>query len=154
MSNLTILNWHENRHNLSSAANNFNKFLNSESKFDVTSPNIQFHLNRFKTFRCDLNRYGGSLIYVHEDILGKPLKVLFFGLNIEIIALRREYVMKYFFETFSWNTTLLNISLHVIWYHETHIKNVKRKPPRTIIRKNEFKRESSVQFFTDRVHIF
>ena len=39
---------------------NFNKFLNSESKFDVTSPNIQFHLNRFKTFRCDLNRYRGD----------------------------------------------------------------------------------------------
>ena len=81
---------------------NLNKFLNSESKFDVISPNIQFHLNRFKTFRCDLNRYrGGLILYVHEDISGKPLKVLFFGLNIEIIALRREYVVKYFFQTFS-----------------------------------------------------
>ena len=34
------------------------------------------------------------------------------------------------------------------------MKYVKKKPPRTIIRKNEFKRESSVQFVTGRVHIF
>ena len=34
------------------------------------------------------------------------------------------------------------------------MKYVKKKPPRTIIRKNELKRESSVQFVTDRVHTF
>ena len=35
-----------------------------------------------------------------------------------------------------------------------YIKCVKRKPSRTIIGKNEFKRESSALFVTDRVHIF
>ena len=34
------------------------------------------------------------------------------------------------------------------------MKYVKRKPPRTIIRKREFIRESSVLFVTDRVNIF
>ena len=32
------------------------------------------------------------------------------------------------------------ISLNLIWFHEIHIKYVKRKPPR--LRKSEFKRES------------
>ena len=31
---------------------------------------------------------------------------------------------------------LMHISLHLIWFHEIRIKYVKRKPPRTIIRKN------------------
>ena len=48
--------------------------------------------------------------------------------------------------------SLMYISLHLIWFHEIHIKYLKRKPPR--LRKNEFKRESSIQFVTDRVHIF
>ena len=43
--------------------------------------------------------------------------------------------------------------LHLIWFHVIHIKHVKRKPTQTIIRKNELKRESSIQFVTDRVHI-
>ena len=34
--------------------------------------------------------------------------------------------------------SLMYISLHLIWFHEIHIKYVKRKPPR--LRKKEFKR--------------
>ena len=40
--------------------------------------------------------------------------------------------------------SLMYISLHLIWFHEIHIKYVKRKPPRTMIGKNEYKRESGV----------
>ena len=48
----------------------------------------------------------------------------------------------------------MHISLYLIWFHEIHIEYVKMKSPRTIIQKNEFKRESSVRFVTDRIHIF
>ena len=34
--------------------------------------------------------------------------------------------------------SLMYISLHLIWFHEIHIKYVKRKPPR--LRKKEFRR--------------
>ena len=50
--------------------------------------------------------------------------------------------------------SLMHISLHLIWFHETQIKYAKRKPPRTMIGKNEYKTESSVKFTTDRAHIF
>ena len=56
---------------------NSNIFLISESKLDDTFPNKQFHMNGFKILRCDHNRYGGGLIlYVHEGIPCKPLKML------------------------------------------------------------------------------
>ena len=48
---------------------------------------------------------------------------------------------------------LMHISLHLIWFYEIHIKHVKKKSPRTIKRKNEFKIESGFQF-VDRVQIF
>ena len=48
---------------------NFNLFLISEFKLDDTFPDKQFHINGFKIFRCDHNRYGGGLIlYAHEEI--------------------------------------------------------------------------------------
>ena len=60
-----------------------------------------------------------------------------------------------FFTERVWATaSLMCISLHLLWFHEIHIKRVNRKSPRTIKRKNEFKRESSVEFVTDWVHIF
>ena len=67
---------------------NFNIFLISESTLDDVFPDKQFHTNGFKIFRCDRNRYGGGLIlYVHEGIPCKPLKISLFDLNIEIIGL-------------------------------------------------------------------
>ena len=63
---------------------NFSIFLISESKLDDTFPNRQFHINGFKIFKCDRNRYRGGLIYVHEGIPCKPLKILPFDLKIEI----------------------------------------------------------------------
>ena len=49
---------------------------------------MQFHINSFKNFSCDHNRYGGSLIlYVHEGIPRKPSKIPLFNLKIEIIDL-------------------------------------------------------------------
>ena len=54
---------------------NFNIFLTSESKLDDSFPNKQFHINGFKIFRCDCNRYGSGLVlYIHEGIPCKPLK--------------------------------------------------------------------------------
>ena len=49
---------------------------------------------------------------------------------------------------------LIRISSHLIWFHEIHIKYVKRKPLQTMIGKNEYKRESSVQLLADRLDIF
>ena len=44
----------------------FNIFLIPESKLGNTFPNMQFHINGFKIFRCDRNRCGGGLIlYAH-----------------------------------------------------------------------------------------
>ena len=54
----------------------------------VCFPDKQFHINSFKIFRCDRNRYGGGLIlYIHEGIPCKPLKTPLFDLNKEIIDL-------------------------------------------------------------------
>ena len=67
---------------------NFNIFIISESTLGNTFPNKQFHINGFKIFRCDRNRYGGGLIlYVHEEISCKPLKIPLFDLIIKIIGL-------------------------------------------------------------------
>ena len=74
---------------------NFNIFLISESKkfslFLISDK--KFHINDFKIFICDRNRYGGGLIlYVHEGISCKPLKIPLFDLNIEIICLEFHQV--------------------------------------------------------------
>ena len=62
---------------------NFNIFLISESKLNDTFPDKQFQINGFKIFRCDSNRYGGGLIlYFHERIPSKSIKIPLFGLNI------------------------------------------------------------------------
>ena len=74
---------------------NFNIFLISESKLDDTCPNKQFYINGFKIFRCDRDRYGGGLIlYVHEGIPCKPLKIPLFDLNIEIIGLEFHQIKR------------------------------------------------------------
>ena len=74
---------------------NVNIFLISESKLDDTFPDKQFHINDFKIFICDRNRYGGGLIlYVHEGISCKPLKIPLFDLNIEIIGLEFHQVKR------------------------------------------------------------
>ena len=76
---------------------NFNIFLISESKkfslFLISDK--KFHINDFKIFICDRNRYGGGLIlYVHEGISCKPLKIPLFDLNIEIICLEFHQVKR------------------------------------------------------------
>ena len=74
---------------------NFNMFLISESKLDDTFPNKQFHINGFKIFRCDRNRYrGGLILYVQERIPCKPLKILPFDLKIEIIGLEFHQIKR------------------------------------------------------------
>ena len=74
---------------------NFNIFLISESKLDDTFPNKQFHINGFKIFRCDRNRYvGGLILYVQERIPCKPLKILPFDLKIEIIGLEFHQIKR------------------------------------------------------------
>ena len=67
---------------------NFKIFLVSESKLDDAVPDKKFRINGFKIFRCDRNRYrGGLILYVHEEIPCKLLKILLFDLNIKIIGL-------------------------------------------------------------------
>ena len=74
---------------------NFNIFLISESKLDDTYPDKQFHINGFKIFRCDRNRYrGGLILYVQERIPCKPLKILPFDLKIEIIGLEFHQIKR------------------------------------------------------------
>ena len=74
---------------------NFNIFLISKSKLDDTFADKQFHINSFKIFRCDRNRYGGGLIsYAHEGIAFKPLKIPLFDLNIEIIGLELHQIKR------------------------------------------------------------
>ena len=73
---------------LSEFIENFKIFLVSETKLDDAFPDKQFRINGFTIFRCDCNRYRGSLmLYVHEEISCKPLKLPLFDLNIEIIGL-------------------------------------------------------------------
>ena len=74
---------------------NFNIFLISESKLDDTFPDKQFHINGFKIFRCDRNRYvGGLILYVNKGIPCKPLKVPLFDLNIEVIGLEFHQIKR------------------------------------------------------------
>ena len=69
--------------------------------------------------------------------------------NLHFPSTGKHYALPYFMKH-----SLMCISLYLIWFHEIHIKLVKRKSPRTTKRKNEFKREPSVQFVTDKLHIF
>ena len=48
--------------------------LISETKLDNTFPNQQFHINGYKSFRSDRNKFGGGIIfYVNENISSKIL---------------------------------------------------------------------------------
>ena len=52
----------------------FDIFLLSETKIDESFPDKQFHLNNYKIFRKDRNRYGGGIMfYVNENLPGKIL---------------------------------------------------------------------------------
>ena len=48
--------------------------IQSEKKLDDSFPDQQFHVNGYKMFRKDWNKFGGSLVlFVKENI---PCKVL------------------------------------------------------------------------------
>ena len=73
---------------LAELVENFNIFLISETKLNDAFPYKQFHINGFKIYRCERNKYGvGPILYVHDGIPCKPLKILLFDLKIEIIGL-------------------------------------------------------------------
>ena len=101
---------------------NFNIFLFYESKLDAIFPNNQYHLNRLKTLRCDRNRHGGGLIlYVHKSISCKPLKIPFFGLNIEIIALEFHQIKRKWLFMVDMNPT--EHALATVQFKYTHHHN-------------------------------
>ena len=73
---------------LAELVENFNIFLISETKLNDAFRTKQFHINGFKIYRCERNKYGvGPILYVHDGIPCKPLKILLFDLKIEIIGL-------------------------------------------------------------------
>ena len=52
-------------------------------------------MSSFKIFRCDRNSYGDDLIlYVHEELLFKPLKIQLSGRNIEITGLEFHQIKR------------------------------------------------------------
>ena len=57
----------------------------SETKIDESFPNQQFHINGYKLFRRDRNKYGGGLLlYVKENI---PCKLLQNPTDMELLIL-------------------------------------------------------------------
>ena len=63
-------------------------FLVSESKLDHTFRSNQFGINSYKIFRLDRNRFGSGLIlYINENVLGKPLQEHMHLSNFEVIAI-------------------------------------------------------------------
>ena len=66
----------------------FDVFLVSESKLDHTFPSNQFRINGYNIFRLDRNPFGGGLIlYINENIPGKPLQEHVHLPNFEVIAI-------------------------------------------------------------------
>ena len=62
--------------------------LLSETKLDNSFPNQQFHLNGYKLFRKDRDRFGGGIaFYVNETIPCKTLNTSDIPENIELLLL-------------------------------------------------------------------
>ena len=51
------------------------------------------------------------------------------------VILKARIHREIFLSDYFMKHSLMYISLHLIWFHEIHIKHVKRKPPRTMIGK-------------------
>ena len=62
--------------------------LISETKLDDSFPDQQFHVNGYKMFRKDRNKFGGGLIlFVKENIPSKVLNTFRFSEECEIISI-------------------------------------------------------------------
>ena len=62
--------------------------LISERKFDDSFPDQQFHVNGYKMFRKDQNKFGGGLIlFVKENIPCKVLNTFPFSEESEVITI-------------------------------------------------------------------
>ena len=62
--------------------------LISETKLDDSFPDQQFHVNGYKMFRKDRNKFGGGLIlFVKENIPCKVLNTFRFSEECEIISI-------------------------------------------------------------------
>ena len=62
--------------------------LNSETKLDDSFPDQQFHVNGYKMFRKDRNKFGGGLIlFFKENIPCKVLNTFCFSEECEIISI-------------------------------------------------------------------
>ena len=63
-------------------------YLISETKLDDSFPDQQFHVNGYKMFRKDRNKFGGGLIlFVKENIPCKVLNTFRFSEECEIISI-------------------------------------------------------------------
>ena len=62
--------------------------LISETKLDDSFPDQQFHVNGYKMFRKDRNKFGGGLIlFVKENVPCKVLNTFRFSEECEIISI-------------------------------------------------------------------
>ena len=69
--------------------------LISETKLDDSFPDQQFHVNGYKMFRKDRNKFGGGLImFVKENIPCKVISAFRFSEECEIISIVSAFQIK------------------------------------------------------------
>ena len=62
--------------------------LISETKLDDSFPDQQFHINGYKMFRKDRNKFkGGSILLVKENIPSKVVKTFYVSEECETISI-------------------------------------------------------------------
>ena len=67
--------------------------MESESKLDSSFPEAQFKIPDYRTFRQDLDKYGGALMfYINRNIPCKKIETFQFKSSIEILTLEINLV--------------------------------------------------------------
>ena len=103
-----------------------------------------FFIKHAGKIRCEITgskRYSSDLV---QGGFKTPAKIIFQNSNERIIEemkkklapLKARIHCKMFLSDYFMKHSLIRISSHLIWFHEIHIKYVKRKPLQTMIEKN------------------
>ena len=103
-----------------------------------------FFIKHAGKIRCEITgskRYSSDLV---QGGFKTPAKIIFQNSNERIIEemkkklapLKARIHCKMFLSDYFMKHSLIRISSHLIWFHEIHIKYVKRKPLQTMIGKN------------------
>ena len=122
-------------------------FRSSLSQMFFQKGALKYFVNSTEKHLC-----WSLFFFFFQAFIKNRLQHRYFSVNIANFLKARIHC-EIFISDYFMKDGLMHISLHLIWFHETHVNYVKRNPSRTAVSKIIQKRVD-VQFVTDRVYIF